>query len=579
MPSRPFRLAIVVACAFAVSAPVQAKKDPLSGSGYQSQSESQSQSQSNSSSQSDDSGKKSPYTDSSGVTTVTTTTPAPGASTQNGNGSSNSVKKRAATTTDKNKKSPYASGPSGSSATVTTTTTTSSSTAAPVSSSPVATTPVKQRKSSSRGSKKRRSSKHKASHRSASRSSGSGTAARRTVIPAATPVASGKSQHKAAKHTPAKKQPSSQPTSVVTRTVHDIVQVIPGPLKMALAGMAGLLLAALAGWTTVTLRARRLKRQRRELLAEVGLLQAALLPEVPERVGPVAASVAYRPADGPAAGGDFYDFFEMEDGRIGIVLGDVAGHGRDALARTALLRYTLRAYLETGLEPRTALRLGGETLDHNLASFATAVVAIYDPAVATLTYSCAGHPPPIMIGPAGGKPITVCSSPPIGVGERTGDRQTTVVLPAGSVACFFTDGLAEARISGDLLGRERLVELIAELGPEPTAPELIKRVRRDVHHTPDDMAACILRPVITPADAKPSRVEELELREGGEADLRKFLDACGVAAAEIDSLVRDSSARAEDYGGAIVRVKLAEREHPQVSVVLPMIELLASARR
>jgi hypothetical protein len=48
---------------------------------------------------------------------------------------------------------------------------------------------------------------------------------------------------------------------------------------------------------------------------------------------------------------------------------------------------------------------------------------------------------------------------------------------------------------------------------------------------------------------------------------------------EVDSLVRDSLARAEDYGGAIVRVKLSQGEHPHVSVVLPMIELLASARR
>jgi serine phosphatase RsbU (regulator of sigma subunit) len=348
---------------------------------------------------------------------------------------------------------------------------------------------------------------------------------------------------------------------------------------MLLAGMAGLLLAALAGWTTVTLRARRLKRQRRELLAEVGLLQAALLPEVPERLGAVAASVAYRPADGPGAGGDFYDFFEMEDGRIGVVLGDVAGHGREALARTALLRYTLRAYLETGLEPRTALRLGGETLEHNLSSFATAVVAIFDPATSTLTYSSAGHPPPIMLGPGGGKPITVCSSPPIGVGERTGDRQTTVIMPAGTIACFFTDGLAEARVSGDLLGRGRLVEILRELGPEPTAPELLERIRRDVHHTPDDMAAVILRPLIADTDATPCRTEELELREDGEADLRKFLDACGVARAEADALVRHSLARREDYGGAIVRVKLAEGAYPQVSIVLPAIELLAAARR
>jgi serine phosphatase RsbU (regulator of sigma subunit) len=577
MPSRPFRLAILVACALAVSAPAQAKKDPLPGSGS---SQAQTQSQTTSSpvdNKPADDGKKSPYTDSSGNTTVTV--PSQGTTTSPSQSSGNGLKKRAPSTVDKSKKNPY-SGNSNSATTVTTTTTTAAApTPTPVSSSaPVATTPVKQRKSSSSATKKRSSNHKSSSHRSSSKA-GSTATSRRTGAAATAPATTKKTVRKPAKHTGSNKSSTPQPVSVVTHTVHDIVKVIPGPLKMALAGMAGLLLAALAGWTTVTLRARRLKRQRRELLAEVGLLQAALLPEVPERVGAVAASVAYRPADGPAAGGDFYDFFEMEDGRIGIVLGDVAGHGRDALARTALLRYTLRAYLETGLEPRTALRLGGETLDQHLASFATAVVAIYDPTAATLTYSCAGHPPPILIGPAGHNPITVCSSPPIGVGERTGDRQTTVVLPAGSVACFFTDGLAEARISGDLLGRERLVELIAGLGPEPTATELLERVRRDVHHTPDDMAACILRPVITDADATASRVEELELREGGEADLRKFLDACGVAAAEIDSLVRDSSARAEDYGGAIVRVKLTERNYPQVSVVLPMIELLASARR
>src|SRR3954447_13529546 len=555
MPSRPFRLALLVACVFAVSAPAQAKKDPLPGSGTTTTTQQTTPS---------DDGKKSPYTDSTGVTTVAAPTPAPNPPTTSG-----SKKRAPSSSNDSKKKSAYSGSSSGSAATVTTTAATPTpAPAAPVSTTPVATTPVKQRASS--GSSKKRSSSSK-KHKSSS-----GSPARRTVArPAGTtaaPAATTNAKRAPAKRTAEKKKSSSPAIapSVVTRTVHDIVKVIPAPLKMVLAGMAGLLLAALAGWTTVTLRARRLKRQRRELLAEVGLLQAALLPEVPERVGPVAASVAYRPADGPGAGGDFYDFFEMEDGRIGIVLGDVAGHGRDALARTALLRYTLRAYLETGLEPRTALRLGGETLDHNLASFATAVVAIYDPAAGTLTYSCAGHPPPILLGPAGHDPITVCSAPPIGVGERTGDRQTTVVLPAGSVACFFTDGLAEARVSGDLLGRGRLVELLRELGPEATAPELLERIRRDVHHTPDDMAACILRPVITDADATPCRTEELELREDGEADLRKFLEACGVANAEVDALVRDSLARTEDYGGAIVHVKLADGAYPQVSIVLPM---------
>jgi serine phosphatase RsbU (regulator of sigma subunit) len=369
--------------------------------------------------------------------------------------------------------------------------------------------------------------------------------------------------------------------SVVQRTVHDIVRVIPAPVKAALVAMAALLLAALAGSAFVAQRSRRLGRQRRELLQEVGLLQAALLPEVPERLGRLAASVAYRPADGPGAGGDFYDVFEMEDGRVGVVVGDVAGHGREALARTGLLRYTLRAYLETGVEPRTALRVAGESLGHSLrASFATAVTATYDPVTGTLTYSCAGHPPPVLLGPGTRRPITVCSAPPIGVGERTGLRQTTVPLTPGSLACFFTDGVSEARRDGDLLGRVRLVELLEELGDEPSTHDLLDRIRRDGHHLPDDMAACIIRPLgpPVPAGEPAERLEELELGEGGEADLRRFLAACSVHPVEIGALVRSSAARAADYGGALVRVKIAG-EHTDVSLVLPVVELLEAASR
>ncbi|HEY7631803.1 MAG TPA: PP2C family protein-serine/threonine phosphatase [Thermoleophilaceae bacterium] len=369
--------------------------------------------------------------------------------------------------------------------------------------------------------------------------------------------------------------------SVVTQTVHDLVQVLPAAVKAAIGAMAALLLAAIAAWATVTLRARRLQRQRGQLVQEVGLLQTALLPEVPAQIGPLAASVAYRPADGPGAGGDFYDVFQLENGNIGLVLGDVAGHGRDALARTALLRYTLRAYVETGLEPRLAMRLAGETLDHNLSGgFATAAVAVYEPASGKLTFSCAGHPPPILLGAPEHDPVVACSAPPIGVGERTGMRQTTVTLPAGSLACFFTDGLAEARVDGELFGRERLAELIQEIGGEPTASDLIERFRDEVHHMPDDMAACILRPIegeAVAASGPAERLEELELRDGGERDLRRFLAACGIPAVEVGDLVRSANARAEDYGGAIVRVKLIDGEHPQVSLVLPLVESLATA--
>jgi chemotaxis family two-component system sensor kinase Cph1 len=106
-------------------------------------------------------------------------------------------------------------------------------------------------------------------------------------------------------------------------------------------------------------------------------------------------SVAYRPADGPAAGGDFYDVFALSDGRVAIVLGDVSGHGRAALARAAQKRYTLRAYVEAGLKPRAALRLAGSvlgTVPDDL--FTTAAIAVHDPSTASLTYATAAtHSP------------------------------------------------------------------------------------------------------------------------------------------------------------------------------------------
>ena len=197
-----------------------------------------------------------------------------------------------------------------------------------------------------------------------------------------------------------------------------MVEVIPVPMWIVLG-----LLALLAGGFFIRSslagkRARQLEEQRAELLDDVGLLQKALLPDVPNRLGTLEASVAYRPAEGPAAGGDFYDVFEMEGNRVGIIVGDVCGHGRQALAVTALMRYTLRAYLNAGGEPRAALQIAARALENEQhAELTTVVLAIYDADRGTLKYACAGHEPPILIGPGAHTPVTVGSSPPGGAGR------------------------------------------------------------------------------------------------------------------------------------------------------------------
>ncbi len=306
-------------------------------------------------------------------------------------------------------------------------------------------------------------------------------------------------------------------------------------------------------------RARRLEGQRATLLRDVGTMQAALVPEVPALLGGLAVSVAYRPAEGPAAGGDFYDLFAPGPGKVAMMLGDVAGHGHEALTHAALTRYTLRAYLQAGLEPRAALALAGRVLADPLGErYATVAVGVYDTAASKLTYALAGHPPPILGGFQAPEPLTVCSSPPIGWGAPTGRRQTTVSLPAGAAACFFSDGLIEARSEGELLGRERLKEILAGLGSEPEAADLLAHVRAAAEGAPDDMVAAVLSPQAT-AVAGAMHVEELEADPQAlcKADVPRFLKECRLPAPAITSLIERASAIADSHGSAVLRVELS----------------------
>jgi serine phosphatase RsbU (regulator of sigma subunit) len=337
--------------------------------------------------------------------------------------------------------------------------------------------------------------------------------------------------------------------------------VFPTWAKAVVGGLALLLLLSVALFAALSLRNRRLRHQRARLLEEVGILQEALLPVVPDRVGGLAVSVAYRPAEGLSAGGDFYDVFALDGDATAIIVGDVSGHGRDSLAPATFIRHMVRSYLEAGMSPRAALQLAGNILDdQDREDFATIIVAVYDSSAGTLAYAGAGHPPPIVTGPNSYEPLTVASSPPAGVGVTTGQRQTTIALPPGSRVCFYTDGLTEARTGSGYYGRAKLEEVVERVGDSAGAQDVVDQVARATTRFCDDVAVCMIR-VDEGPPAGGVRVEEIEVTRSDleTTRLRRFFAACGVSPADAAVAVRTARPQIARLGSVLLRVRLADR--------------------
>jgi hypothetical protein len=273
--------------------------------------------------------------------------------------------------------------------------------------------------------------------------------------------------------------------------VVDIVRALPAAVLWALLGSLTLALG-LAGNAFWQSRQRTvLERQRTMLLEDIGLLSSALLPPMPDDLHGLEVTAAYEPAEGPAAGGDFYDVFALDDERVGVLLGDVSGHGRASVRHAALARYTLRTLLAAGYGPGEALARADALLARELPpDFVTVIAAVYDRRTGELAYAKAGHAPPIVLGVPydGAAEEPAC---PIGLGLGQAWPEYRLDLVAGVTVGLVTDGLEDARSRGKRLGRDEVVRLLAEQA-EPDAAALLGGVRELADTLPDDTAAVVL---------------------------------------------------------------------------------------
>ena len=224
----------------------------------------------------------------------------------------------------------------------------------------------------------------------------------------------------------------------------------------------------------------------------VTTLQHALLPGRLPRIDGVTATARYRP--GMAAldvGGDWYDLLALPAGRVGIVLGDVVGRGVGAATSMGQLRSAVAALAPYCTGPAEVLR----RLDRFAAGvpggeLATVAYVEFDPATGVLRYSCAGHPPPLLLGPDGVRVLDGGRGVPLATSVQVPRREATLTLdPAGTLICY-SDGLIERRGS-DIDGRlAMLQEAVTALAGAPLTSLCDGVLERMVGDTPlnDDVA-------------------------------------------------------------------------------------------
>jgi PAS domain S-box-containing protein len=274
--------------------------------------------------------------------------------------------------------------------------------------------------------------------------------------------------------------------------------------------------------------------QREHKIAET--LQRSLLPERLPQIDGLQLAARYLPgARGAAIGGDWYDVLERPDGRVALVVGDVVGHGLRAAATMGQLRNAFRAYgLVESSPAEVVARINRLVMSGVEDAMATVVYLVLDRETGEVSYSCAGHPPPLVLTPDGPHFLEGGRSVPIGASDPAVFREASAVLPPGSSLLLYTDGLVERRDVGleERLGQLAEVAGTAEDDLDALCDRVIKVVLGD-GDPGDDVALLAVRPLPAASErisltlaAEPASLAGLRRR------LARFLHATGASEAE-----------------------------------------------
>jgi serine phosphatase RsbU (regulator of sigma subunit) len=203
-------------------------------------------------------------------------------------------------------------------------------------------------------------------------------------------------------------------------------------------------------------------------------IQQAMLPEDMPRLNGWNILHHYQPAR--EVGGDFYDFFELPEGRLGMVVGDATGHGMPAALVMATARSMIRAVSQTSNSPGDVLKRVNDPLFMDIPSnmFVTCLYAILDPKSGRLLYANAGHDLPYLRRRSGEAEELRARGMPLGLMPGMSYEEKETILKAGEAALFYSDGLVEAHDpQGEMFGFPKLRALVAEHGEQRSLGDLL----------------------------------------------------------------------------------------------------------
>jgi serine phosphatase RsbU (regulator of sigma subunit)/CHASE3 domain sensor protein len=240
-------------------------------------------------------------------------------------------------------------------------------------------------------------------------------------------------------------------------------------------------------------------------------VQRGLLPTNLPQVPTLRMAARYQPAE-PALliGGDFYDAVVLTDGRLALVVGDLSGHGAQAAARAAGLRFSWRALLAVDPDPDVVMsalnaQLNGAE-DRSQGNFASLLYALIDPE-GSVEFAPAGHPPPILVSPECAEVLPVEEfGPLLGVFDSSRWPVSRAEIPVGGTFVVYTDGLVEARRGAELFGTEGACEVLVDQRRSALEERMVRLVdaarRWDSENLRDDVVVVAVERVVAPVLAE-----------------------------------------------------------------------------